>query len=520
MALIEKITQEDLALYEILKNPVLCAEFIYNIDKTEYDEPFLFDIYQREMVADFNPYVSFCTARAIGKTVSLVSIIMWILIFKIFPQDYILYTVPSKVHLEPVWTGLVRNFRSNSFLKHFIAINSGINSSEYSIKLLNQTSLLCRIAGQSGTGANLIGLHTPFILLDEGGYFPWNAFQEMQPSLNTWTPGSRELVAGVPTGLRENNVLYHVDQENSSYTKHRISALQNSRVTAEDKQRALDQYGGVDSDDYMHYFLGVHGKPVFALFDRTLFSIGNDPVHNLELNGLEYRDNILEYINKLLFFPGLPTKDTKCIIGIDLGYTEPTAITILYLDNTNRLHFHGKIKITKGPYPIQEKFIDELDSKFKPLLIGVDKGNAGMSVFQHLMLDPDYASKNYAERLIAIDFSGSVVIGIDEKGEELKDKTKPFAVSILQSYCNNHRLIFSHTDLDMISELERMTYSKNPTGDIVYKTMTVRGGKRGSDHFTSALLCAVTAYHLENEFLMSRPQQKKLFRPTWVQTGN
>jgi hypothetical protein len=84
-------------------------------------------------------------------TVSLSSLIIWMLIFKVFPEDYILYTVPSKVHLEPVFTNLVRQFRSNSFLKNFLDRNSGINGSDYKITLLNQASLLCRIAGQSGT---------------------------------------------------------------------------------------------------------------------------------------------------------------------------------------------------------------------------------------------------------------------------------------------------------------------------------------------------------------------------------
>ena len=104
---------------------------------------------------------------------------------------------------------------------------------------------------------------------------------------------------------------------------------------------------------------------------------------------------------------------------------------------------------------------------------------------------------------------------MDNDGNEIKSKTKPFAVSVLQDYANNHKLMFSYTDLEMVSELERMTYSKTPTGEVIYKTLTMRGGKRGEDHFTSALLCAITAYYLQNEYIQSKAVSRRLFRPNW-----
>lgn len=515
MALIEKPTEEDFALYEVLRHPVLCPEFIYNMDlDEELDDPFEFTWYQKEILCDFHDHVSVCTARATGKTVSISSKIFWALIFKVFPEDYILYAVPSKVHLEPVFTNLVRMFRSNSFLKNFIDRSSGINSSDFKITLLNQSVLLCRIAGQSGTGANLIGLHTPMILADECGYFPITAFQEMQPSLNVWTNGHLELTAGVPTGLREGNVLYNTDQENSNYTKHRVSSYDNPRFTTEQVEKAKEQYGGEDSDDFIHYVLGLHGKPVFAIFDRNLFKVESYPVLKLDIDGLR-DDSQEELLAKIKAFPALTQRNYGVVMGIDLGYTEPTAISILYLDGTDKLRFHGRIKLSKVSYPVQEKIIDILDTMFEPSIIGMDEGNAGKSVRQHLVEDSEYSRKNYKERIVNIDFSSSLIIGIDGDGNEIKSKTKPFTVSILQEYSNSHRVIYSSTDIDMISELEKMTYSKSVNGDIVYRTLTDRGGKKGEDHFTSALLCAVGAYHLTT----GMPAIKKkviLFKPGWI----
>lgn len=517
MAIVEKISQEDLYLYEIIKNPVLFGEFLYNLDRLPREGKFEMTYYQKEILGDFSNYISLAAGRAVGKTVVLSTLLIWLLVFDVFPNEYILYTVPSKVHLEPVFTNLIRQFRSNSFLKYFIEPRGGINSSDFAIRLLNHTTLMCRIAGQSGTGANVIGLHTPIIFLDEAGYYPWGTFQELQPSLNTFTSGFKMICSGVPTGVREKNVLYHVDQENSSYSKHRISALQNPRFSDNDKERALEQYGGEESDDYIHFVLGLHGKPIFALFDRANFEIITNPVYKLIINGADLSDNISEYASRISLFPGVPDRNSKVIFGIDLGYTEPTAIVILYQDSSGRIKFHGRIQLTKVSYTIQDRFIDMLDTKFQPVIIGIDEGGVGKPVVQRLLESTDFTHKNFTKKMIPVNFSQNLILGIDSNGEEIKSKTKPLAVSVLQEYSNNHKIVYSSTDLEMVVELERMTYSKTPLGEIVYKTLTERGGKRGEDHFTSALLCGILSYYLTNETLDFSKRKQKLFSGFWLQ---
>jgi hypothetical protein len=515
MPIREKVTKEDLLFYDILKHPVFNGEFLRNIDKLDYEEEFIYDIYQKEMLCDFNHYVSIACARAVGKTLTLVSILIWILTNNLFPQEYVVYSVPNKSQLEPVWTGLVRMFRSNSFLRWFLEPKKGINSSDHTIKLLNTASLLCRIAGTSGGGANVIGLHTPFEIIDESGYYPWGTWLELQPTLNTWQTGFRQMTSGVPTGLRENNVLYHADMEDDGFTKHRVSAYQNPRFTEEDEKRAIIQYGGKDSEDFAHMVLGEHGSPVFSVFDRRLFEILPYEIYRLTINGIKLKDNIQKYIEKIAMLPKLPS-NTDVLFGIDLGYTDPTAIIIMYLTKTGKMRFHCRVQLTKVSYNMQDKFIDLLDTKFKPSLIGVDEGAAGKAVVQRLQEADEFAHKNYKTRLIPINFSSALVIGEDLDGNEIKSRTKPFSVSILQDYSNSHRITYSSTDPEMMTELERMIYTKNPNGDIVYKTLTPLGGKRGADHFTAALLCGCLAYYLENESFVPKRKPKKLFGARWI----
>lgn len=516
MPIVEKITQEDLTIYEIFKNPALFGEFLMNIDNIEGDSEFELTNYQKEFMLDFSNYVSLCCARAVGKTVSISLLLFWALIFNVYPNDYIIYTVPNKVHLEPVFTNMTRLLRSNSLLKNFVDPKGGINNSDFSLKLLNNTKMMCRIAGQSGTGANVIGLHTPYVLLDEAGYYPAATFNELQPVINVWEPGFKLLVSGVPTGVRENNVLYHCDRENTNYSKHRISAYSNPRFNEKDKERAVEQYGGEESDEYIHSVLGQHGKPIFALFDRSTFNIQTYPVYKVVMDGIRDGDNLADMLGKLSMIPGIKDDRMDRIFGIDLGYTEPTAIFIITIDHNGLMRFHAKVQLTKVSYPVQERIIDLLDSRFNPSLIGIDKGSAGISVIQDLLELKDYLHKDFKKKIVPIDFSSSLVLGLNTEGEEIKSRTKPFTVSVLQDYTNNGRIIYSSTDMDIVVELERMTYTKSVSGEISYRTLAPKGNKGGDDHFTSALLCASAAYYLMNEFSFSRRDRKKLIKPRWI----
>jgi len=513
MAITEKIKEDEWHLYEILRHPALFGEFYRNIDKPEQTEEFEYSQYQKEYLCDFQTHQSLCCGRAVGKTLSITDFILRILINNSFPNEYILYTVPNRAHLEPVFTNLVKFFRTNSLLKNFIEPKRGINSSNYSVTTLVASNLLCRIAGTSGTGANVVGLHTPIVILDEAGYYPWGTWLELQPVLNTFQDGHKMWVSGVPTGLRENNVLYFADDVSEEYSKHRTSAHDNPRYSEEDEARNQKQYGNIDSDDYIHFVLGRHGSPVFAVFDRRLMDIQPYAVHKVTFSGIDV-STYADMIQRLSAIPPVPDNDLT-IMGIDLGYTEPTSIVILY-EKRGIIKEHCRINLYKVDYPIQERLIDWLDTRFgRPQVIGVDVGNE-QGLAQHLMLDDGYLHKDYPKRLIPVKFGAWIVIGEDELRNEIKIKVKPHAVALLQEYTNSHKIMYSTTDLDLVTEMERMIYTKTANGEIVYKTLTPKGGKRGEDHNTAAMLCAVFAYSQLVDIRNINPKKKELARSRWV----
>jgi len=507
----EKIKEDEWHLYEILRHPILFGEFYRNLDDPK--EEFEYSQYQKLYLGDFNNYVSLCCGRAVGKTLTLTDFILWLMINNFFVGDYIVYTVPNKVHLEPVFFNIVRMLRTNPLLKNFIEPKRGINASDFTVTLLNNSHLRCRIAGTSGTGTNVVGLHAPVVIIDEAGFYPWGTWQELQPTLNSWQEGFKMWVSGVPTGLRENNVLFFVDERSDAYSHHQTSAHENPRYTADDEVRNIKQYGGIDSEDYIHFVLGRHGSPTFAVFDRRLMQIETYATYRTNISGVDIESK-QEMITKLASIPRISDKVDAVFMGVDLGYTEPTSIMILYEKN-DIIKEHARINLSKVKYPIQEEIIDYLDSRYNPFIIGMDTGNE-QGVAQHLTEDEKYLHKNYASRLVPVKFGAWLVIGTDQDGNELKVKIKPHAVTLLQEYTNTHRIVYASTDLDLVTELERMTYTKTAVGDIVYKTLTPKGGKRGEDHNTSAMLCAVYAYHLavEGFFKSQKPDLLSVVR--WI----
>ena len=109
MALQVKLKEEEIALIDIIRHPILGPEFIRNFNSIPEEEgvPIKFNndlyfehrSYQRLMLCDFNPYITFCTARAIGKTESLVDKITFYLLNDFWPDQYITFLTPSKVHM-------------------------------------------------------------------------------------------------------------------------------------------------------------------------------------------------------------------------------------------------------------------------------------------------------------------------------------------------------------------------------------------------------------------------------------
>lgn len=509
MSLQAKPSESEMALYEVLRHPVFCGEFIRELDS---NEDWVYELYQEEMLCDAHSYVGICTGRSVGKTTVLEDIVVRQVINKFF--DAMMFTVPNQVHIDPPFLRLMSLFRTNSFLQHFAHPHRSFNSQKYNILFNNGFLFDGRIAGTSGGEQNVAGAHYPLIIVDEGGMYPWGTWASLQPCLNSFELGAQLIVAGVPTGMREQNVLWFVDKGTDQYTKHNVAAHENPRYTAEDEQRNLDQFGGKGSQEYLHIVLGEHGSPVFAMFDRSQMLLEDYRYPTITLTKQEHRDSVQAVYLDLSTLPKFPDYAKMTLIGMDCGYTEPTVIVPMYF-SSGRWRILYRLTLYQCKYPVQREIISILTKKLMPNFIGVDEGHGGRAFVQEL----SEHNQNVFKLLMPINFSTNVPVGYDDEGKEINVRAKQFGMQRLQQMINGHDIALSKFDEPLISELERTTYSRSPGGAITYKTLTPRGGTRGGDHNLAALLSAVVALYLIEElpaFTGGNVPLNKLYRPGWL----
>jgi len=504
MSLVEKINPQDLALFEVLRHPVFCGEFLRELDEEESWE---YTDYQMEMLCDYAPRVSFCTARTVGKTTVLEDIVVRHAINRFF--EGLLFTTPNKVHIDPVFFRITRFIRLSNFLKHFID-NKSINLQNSTIKFLNGFLFEGRIAGTSGGGANVIGLHKPLILLDEAGYYPWGTWIELSPVLNTWESGHQIIVSGVPTGLRSGNVLWFADRIDEEFTKHNITAHQNPRYSESDDKRNVSQYGGRDSEDYKHLVLGEHGSPIHSLFDREKMKIEDYHYPILRIWRETYGDDYTAILSEISSLPPMPAQAELRCMGMDAGYTEPATIILLY--KTDKWRLGGRIILHQIKYPIQKRIVEFLYKQHKLDFIGLDMTGGGKAFYQELR----EMGVNWGDSLIPIDFNKTVIIGYDDAGKEIKVRVKQFAMQKLLQQINGHEIVMP-ADEELISELERTISIRGTSGEPMYRTLTPLGSMRGEDHNMVALSTfSMALYYKEDASeILRKPPLRKLLKPHW-----
>ncbi len=501
--IIQRLTEEELALVEILEHPVWNAEFLRNL----VDERWVHTDYQKLILADCNPHVSFRAGRAVGKSETLIDKLVYYALNDFFPTPTLSIATPNRVHLEPLWRKLTRWLTSHPLLKHF---RESVNSQSFRIGLANGVTIDCRIAGIGDTGSSVIGLHTPVLVVDEAGFFPWNTWIELMPTVNTWERGSQVFVCGTPSGQRDKNVLYFSDMISEQFSKHRVSARDNPRYTEADEQRNIEQYGGADNDDFQRLVLGEHSSPVELLFSKDTMSTLDFNMFTANIAGKDLEEDPLR-IERM--FAALPKRTGQIAAGIDLGYTDPTIISLFEYTNDAWIHF-ARISLQHIEYPRQVKLIDRLDSLYNFTFLAIDEGHAGIAVAQ-VFNSEEYKHKEYPTRLIPTNFASSSSVGIDLDGEDVRINIKQLAVEKLKWLFATKKLLIATRDDRLISELERVESSRTINGKLIFRVRSYGGLTSSEDHQFASMLCFAYGIYLREDVVKEQRAQR-LFTARWA----
>jgi hypothetical protein len=291
----------------------------------------------------------------------------------------------------------------------------------------------------------------------------------------------------------------------------------------------IDQYNGEDSAEYKHNVLGEDGDPESSVFPweqfkscikdipeyRCLKILVNSSSNEVSVNGYKcelapgdsvpvlrtislldtyYRKNGFfdsdtnneSFFRRLIksFFSSAPGLKRG---GADFGFSgDPTEIIIKSIIG-KRERFVARLQLKHVTYDQQADALDAMDDVFGPpetISWGTDFGNAGSAVAHNLQGLPQYAHKNYDDRLKGFMFE-STSDNVDEDGDPIIDaKTEKPAKITLKELATDH----------MVKKMQRLEieYPADPDFANYYPNHTVSNAgkhriyKKKDDHLIDA----------------------------------
>lgn len=414
----KELTEEQRRFGLMLHNHLWFAKFFWKeeltIPKDREDLPEemlgqqIISIPQRMMMLDRSDKVLFCTGRKLGKSLILTSRVMreGVTYTENRPGEALLVT-PRDYHLAPIRRRIEYKKDKTRFFK--LAVKA-FNKSEGYLEFHSGLTWWMRIEGQSSTGQSQVSLRARDIIVDEAAFGDDASHEARQQTL---MPGDKQLMAGVPTGVR-NTPFYRLDQtsEGDSWSRHKYPTYINPLYWSEEaKQAELDKHGSVNSQGYQTQILGKWGKEAFSSFPKIPY-VSTLPFKYIELTEEIINDN-LNYLPSLMPLPIEAVRNPQAwIMGGDLGYSPaPTVLMICYLKEGVWYEF-ARIKLLHTNPFNQARVIDVINCQLLPerlKVIVLDLHGWGSSVAQCLLHDPYVSSHDdYASKVVDANFAGRI----------------------------------------------------------------------------------------------------------------
>lgn len=416
--------------------------------------------------------------------------------------------------MTPILDRLIMRLSSSRLLKDFLRgqINRSKGTLDFPQPGGTNYRLNARIAGSNGE-SNMIGMHTPRIIGDEMSVFPMAAFTQLEPALNTWEPGVQEFFCGVPNGGVEGNVLYFIDQKSNKFKKYRIPAHQNPYYTYQQDKSNLQKYGSADSDEYQRIVLGKHGDATFSVIPRDKIIL--EPFDFWTHRYTQTDKHAGKDFRQHLALHKIPeSKSVTRILAVDTGFTDPTIAQVMCQDKNGIWRTFARYRLTRIPFPEQAEIIDWLDSfyEFNMICVDLGAGGGGIGLTQDLQSSRFPKFKKYDKRIYGVRFGDNLDAGETTAGIPMKIQAKSYAGQELARLVTEGKLIFSELDMEGVSQLERVAYTRSSDGTNKYFVLSDKGtGKSTDDHiFASYIVFTLTLL----TSLFEKPR-KKLVSPRW-----
>lgn len=350
-------------------------------------------------------------------------------------------------------------------------------------------------------------LHVRRIWADEAAWMPPKAWDALGRCI---LPGGVMRLYSNPNGLRDTKY-YKYTQSKAWKVVHWPSSIAPT-WSPEREQKFVEWYGGKNTPGYQHEVDGEHGAPSFAAFETESVMRALCPIESYALRRLSgdllkdcdseskaektVDESFAVELATIAEQLDLPPRRGVFYIGADLGYTsDPAEFVMLEEAPNGELSVVLRIHCERVSYPQLDYIFIALEKEYKPVGIGIDNGSNGTNVYQDLTQLPQYRPFNLIARLRAYDFGGTIIVGENADGEDVKAYTKEHMTALINEALVKNRLKLPDDDDEIQNQLTTQTYTKTDRR-VIYQ--------KGNDHIIDALRCAMLRRDREtNDYAVS-----------------
>jgi len=426
--------------------------------------------------------------RAVGKTVNLATLLLWFC--HVNRWKSVLVAAPYQAQLDLIVEEAEFQIHNVPILNEAVARekSGGLKikrKTHVDIFFRNGCTAHFRPAGTRGDAFR--GLHVDLILVDEGAWLPEAAWTALMPCLN---PGGAMRVYSTPSGLRD-RAYYQIsgpEAQRKGWTVFRWPAWIAPDWSAKRREDLLVFYGGEGTAGWRHEVAGEHGQPSYGAFSAALVMKAVSEIEGYQKAVLRGEDfvgcaNEQESRQRMEALLNLSGGRGRCWMGVDTGYTsDPTEVVVLEEDENEVLSLFLRVHAERLPYPLVSELIALVDTVYNPVGIGLDRGGNGAAVEQELTGLDKFSERGMAAKLVAYDFGGTLVVGEDANGNEIRKRTKEEMSRLISKALSANKLRLPAQDPEVEDQLCSQTYVRTERG-VVYS--------KGSDHVNDALRTAL-----------------------------
>jgi hypothetical protein len=281
---------------------------------------------------------------------------------------------------------------------------TGFSHNPFGVEYADGTQIVGRIPNRDGKGVK--GQHQRDLLVDEGQDYPDPGYTELQETVMKDDDFTYQIY-GVHRGARGGE--FSRRAAGGVFNTHSITAMQRPTWSKEEKEAAIDIYGGVNSPDYRRNILGEPGaasSPIFVIA-RLMACVDQNP--ESYYNTSQYVEQTLRWedfaelgvtLEQIIDLP-YDLKSDRIIAGVDLGLTNsPTVCSIFAEIDYKAKGEHAKRKrlalirrITLERFKSKEirQLCYQVWKWRQDILgIGIDITGLGFPMFQEMESDESY----------------------------------------------------------------------------------------------------------------------------------